>query len=99
MATVILYGVFQHVLGWIKPLAIEAFWFGCAIAFVLCVIFCDIGHQAKRLCICFFVAPWSPKARCEYDLHDPFKDGHDDLNSPYHYSDHRCKRCGKEFEI
>jgi hypothetical protein len=52
----------------------------------------------KRLArfLAFFAAPFSPRIRCRFDMHDYPDSQH---GQPWHFTVHACKRCGKYFTI
>ena len=71
----------------------------CAVLMLVASAYCilwGLCHLAKRAFLLMFVAPYSPKARCKYDMHDYYDS---DLNAPLHMVNHYCVRCGKEFQI
>lgn len=53
-------------------------------------------RNLTRFFLLLFVAPFSWPVRCRYDLHD-YPDG--DVELPWHFYTHTCRRCGKKFTI
>lgn len=56
----------------------------------------SLPRSVLRLFLLIFVAPYSWPVRCRYDLHD-YPDG--DVELPWHFYTHTCRRCGKKFTI